>query len=108
MRYAFMKNKNVILACINTTLNELYDFKDALDQADIKDSKADTFGKIAAKYEEVRRRFIDDCWTDQDEASISVILNHRFKILLKKQEELDKAIKEMETLVSEISDSLKN
>ena len=38
MRYAFMKNKNVILACINTTLNELYDFKDALDQADIKDS----------------------------------------------------------------------
>ena len=89
-------------------MNELYDFKDDLDQANIKDSKADTFVKIEAKYEEIRRRFIDDCWTDQDEASISVILNHRFKILLKKQGELDKAIKGMETLVSEISDSLKN
>lgn len=108
MKKIIEDNYGFIKQCVNTTLAELYDLQDALDQANINDSKADTFSKVAGSYEDLRRRLIEGKLEEKDYSSIEVILAHRERVLREKRADTEKALALFLEKQDEIIQGLKN
>lgn len=100
MKKIYQENKQIIKVAIETTIHELYDMKDALDNSGQKVKKMDALQRTIDSYEKLRRDFLSDKLTEFNDAQIEAILKHRLAILEKRKKQVDFAIEELSKLVN--------
>lgn len=91
-------NYEIIKACINTTLDEEYDFINALKLNDPTDESILTLQQLADEHEELRRKFLEGSLEDLDIESILIIIHHRKEVMGKKLKQMSAALSELEKL----------
>ena len=106
-RREFIKNHfEVVKQCIDTTLDELYDFRDAL-VTEEDEKNAESLDMLAKSHESLRKNLMNKELTEFNLEQIDIILSTRATILTKKAEGLVKAAEEMAKLASEYSNGFK-
>ena len=103
-RHAIIRdNLETVKACVNATLDELYDFIEALTALDEKDPSINTLKELADEYECTRRDLLADELNTHRIYQIEAILQHRLKILTTKRDEISVAIDELSQLIKSMS-----
>ena len=97
------ENLDVVKASVNATLDELYDFIEALTALDENDPSIKSLQDLADSYEEVRRDLLADELTSLRIYQLETILQHRLKILEKKRDEISLAINSLSQLINSMS-----
>lgn len=93
-------NYDVIRQCIDTTLDELYDFKEAL-EIEGDTHNAEVLITLINNYEILKKSYAEKSLSEFQLEQIAAILEMRAKILEKKAADLDKAAKQLSSLRDE-------
>ena len=97
------KNFDIIKQCIDTTLDELYDFIDAL-KVENDTKNAEVLQTLADTQETLRKSLMNRSLNSFQLEQIASILDMRCTVLMKKAEQLVKAAEELNKLREEYVD----
>lgn len=105
----FLKNNfEVAKSSIETTISELIDIRDALDNAGHRDKKYDALQATIDSYEKLRKNFLDGkAPTGFEQSQWEAIFDHRLKVLNNKKQSLEKTIDDYSVLVNELKTKVK-
>ncbi len=106
----FLKNNyQVAKSSIETTLRELIDIRDALDNAKVRGKKYDALQGTIDAYEKLRRNFLDgQAPTTFEACQWQAIFKHRQQVLTRKLSELQRAKDDYDVLVKRLDLVIKN
>ena len=97
------ENHDVVKASLNATLDELYDFVEALRAFDGGDPSIKSLEELAKTYEALRTAFLEDDLNSAKINSIEVVLQHRLNVLRNKAEGIRQATEALNQLINSLS-----
>ena len=93
-------NYNVIKQCIDTSLDELYDFIEAL-KVENDTKSAESLEQMVEILEDLRKKYLNHTLTSKELESISILLDMRTRVLIKKADQLVAAVEQITDLRDE-------
>lgn len=109
MEQFLSEHKEVAKVSIETTISELIDIRDALDNASTTGEKYDALNRTIESYEALRRKFLMNATPTPFECQQwKAIFHHRKEVLERKWTDLTKAKTDYSILVNELDSILEN